>query len=86
LSNGFFEYAVKATCNISISQGEFEQEKTNRKVDMGEGGWSVEWPTSNGLIRQEVPQYGNHDRIMSHPQIAIAVMKAFQNRDPTFRE
>jgi abhydrolase domain-containing protein 12 len=86
LSNGFFEYAVKATCNISISQGEFEQEKTNRKVDMGEGGWSVEWPTSNGLIRQEVPQYGNHDRIMSHPQIAIAVMKAFQNRDPKFRE
>ncbi|KAF2829383.1 alpha/beta-hydrolase [Ophiobolus disseminans] len=84
LSNMFFENAVRAASDVDLDEAGFKKEKIRKLVDMEEGGWKVEWPTPRGLIRQEVPQYGVHDRIMMQPQIAMAVMRAFQNKDSNF--
>ncbi|KAH7076605.1 Alpha/Beta hydrolase protein [Paraphoma chrysanthemicola] len=84
LSNGFFECAVRAASHGNMSMEDFEKENARRRIDLDEGGWVVEWPTRNGYIRQEVPRYGIHEKIMAHPQIAMAVMRAFQYRDPMF--
>ncbi|KAH7408120.1 Alpha/Beta hydrolase protein [Phaeosphaeria sp. MPI-PUGE-AT-0046c] len=86
LSNDFFNHAAMAGSRQGMANDEFQEEKAKRRKDMGEGGWCVEWHTSKGLIRQEVPKYGNHDKIMAQPQIAMAVMRAFQHQDPGFRE
>lgn len=86
LSNELFNHAAMAVKLQGTTANEFEKEKAKRRIEMGEGGWCIEWPTQKGLIRQEVPRYGNHDKIMAQPQIAMAVMRAFQNRDPTFRD
>ncbi|KAH5134496.1 hypothetical protein HBH70_142770 [Parastagonospora nodorum] len=84
-SNSFFEDAVRAAGHSQLGDEEFEEEKKRRTNQMGEGGWSVEWPTSRGLIRQEVPRYGEHDKIMLHPSIALAVIRAFQSRESNFQ-
>ncbi|KAF1835365.1 alpha/beta-hydrolase [Decorospora gaudefroyi] len=84
LSNKFFEHAVGATKQKRMHQVEFNKEKESKTVLLGEGGWYVEWPTPNGVIRQEVPRYGVHDRIMMQPQIAMAVMRAFRSKDSAF--
>lgn len=86
MSNGFFEDAVRAAGEGEWDGEKFEKEKKERMVDMGEGGWAVEWETEKGVIRQEVVRYGEHDKIMASPQVAMAVMRAFQSRDPTFGE
>ncbi|CAJ2501917.1 Uu.00g047700.m01.CDS01 [Anthostomella pinea] len=57
-----------------MTQDELRIQKNERKVDMGQGGWYVEWPTPKGLIRQEVPRYGIHDRTMAYPQVAMALL------------
>lgn len=80
LSNDLFDHAALAASREGMTKDDILKEKVKRKQDMGEGGWCVEWPTSNGLIRQEVPKYGYHDKIMAQPQIAMAVMRASRNR------
>ena len=84
-SNAFFEHAVSAASDAEVEQVEFEKKKASQVIDMGEGGWHVEWPTPRGLIRQELLRYGVHDRIMMHPQIAMAVQRAVQSKDSGFR-
>lgn len=79
LSNEFFQCATAAPCDGRMSQIDIELEKEKRRIEMGEGGWAVEWPTARGLLRQEVTRYGLHDQIMAHPQIAMAVYRAFQS-------
>jgi abhydrolase domain-containing protein 12 len=83
LSDSLFEHAVGAARYEETSQDRFREEKAAKIVDMDQGGWHVEWPTSKGLIRQEVSRYGAHDRIMMHPQIAMAVMRAFESCEAT---
>jgi abhydrolase domain-containing protein 12 len=83
-SDELFEHAVSAANIGGMSRDEFEKRKAREIVDIGQGSWYVEWPTSNGLIRQEVLRYGVHDRTMMQPQIAMAVMRAFQSADPSF--
>lgn len=85
-SNVLFESTIIAASEVKMNRDEFKKGKAERKVEIDEGGWYVEWSTSRGLIRQEVPRYGGHDRIMSHNQIAMAVMRAFQSREPIFKE
>lgn len=83
-SNDFFRHAVLASCDEKVSKEGFEDEKTTRRIKMGEGGWFVEWPTAKGLIRQEVTRYGLHDKIMAYPHIALAICRAFQSTDSGF--
>jgi abhydrolase domain-containing protein 12 len=83
LSNTFFEHAVKASRDTAMENDEFEKQKAEWTVDMGDGGWAVEWPNSKSLIRQEVIRWGDHDKIMAQPQISMAVMRAFQAQDVT---
>ncbi|ETS83101.1 hypothetical protein PFICI_04977 [Pestalotiopsis fici W106-1] len=84
LSDEFFQCAVTASWDGTMSKVEFEQKKGASRTDMGEGGWFAEWRTAKGLIRQEVTRYGVHDKIMSHPQVAMAVYRAFQSANPLF--
>lgn len=80
-----FWHAVNATyANGSVSYEELEREKEIRKTDLGAGGWSVEWQTERGVIREEILKYGVHDKIMAYPAIGIAVLRAFQAADPAF--
>ncbi|KAI4602556.1 hypothetical protein KJ359_009804 [Pestalotiopsis sp. 9143b] len=83
-SNDFFKHAVLASSDEKVSTEEFENEKNTKKIDVGEGGWFIEWPTVNGLVRQEVTRYGLHDKIMAHPQVALAIYRAFQSTDSNF--
>jgi abhydrolase domain-containing protein 12 len=85
-SNEFFAHAVSAAKGGSIDRDEFKKMKAKKIFELGQRSWYVEWPTSNGLIRQEVLQYGVHDRIMMHPQIAMAVIRAFWSPDSLFPE
>ncbi|KUI54250.1 Monoacylglycerol lipase ABHD12 [Cytospora mali] len=76
--------AVNATSESNLSFGAFEEEKERKKIRLEEGGWSVEWHTEKGLIRQDMPKYGVHDKIMSYPIVGMAVLRAFQSVDPQF--
>ncbi|CAN8105612.1 unnamed protein product [Discula destructiva] len=77
-------HAVNATSEDDISFEAFEQEKERTKTRHGEGGWTVEWHTKKGLIRQDMPKHGVHDRVMSYPIVGMAVLRAFQSVDPKF--
>lgn len=80
-----FWHAVNATyASGSVSYEELEREKNMRKTDLGAGGWSMEWQTERGVIREEILKYGVHDKIMAYPAVGIAVLRAFQAADPTF--
>lgn len=77
-------HAVSATSETKLSFEAFGEEKERKKTRLGEGGWSVEWHTDKGLVRQDMPKYGVHDRIMSFPVVGMAVLRAFQSVDPQF--
>lgn len=77
-------HAVNATSETNLSFEAFEEEKERKKTRLGEGGWFVEWHTDKGLVRQDMPKYGVHDRIMSFPVVGMAVLRAFQSVDPRF--
>lgn len=80
-----FWHAVNATCvSGSVSLEDFEREKRMRRTDLGAGGSFVEWQTERGVIREEILEYGVHDKIMAYPAIGIAVLRAFQAADPAF--
>ena len=81
-----FWHAVNATYrNGGISYDELERKKDEKRIDLGAGGWSVEWRTEKGVIREEILKYGVHDKLMAYPAIGIAVLRAFRAADPTFR-
>ncbi|KAK8162741.1 Alpha/Beta hydrolase protein [Phyllosticta citrichinensis] len=79
-----FWHAVNATKSIGIGYEELEQEKQLIKKEWGSGGWTVEWRTDKGLIRQEMLKYGVHDRLMAYPATSLAILRAFQAADPEF--
>lgn len=51
-----------------------------RRVSLGEGGFTMLWETDRGSIRLEIPKYGVHDRLMSYPVTSLAVSRAFESR------
>ncbi len=79
-----FWHAVNAALSTGISYEDLEQEKNEKRVDLGDGGWSMEWRTSKGLIRERILNFGLHDKIMSYPAISMATMDAFQAADSSF--
>jgi abhydrolase domain-containing protein 12 len=83
-SEVLFWHAVDATSSNGITYDELEREKDEKRIDLGAGGWSMEWRTNNGVIRERILKFGLHDKIMSYPAIAMAAMDAFQAVDPTF--
>lgn len=83
-SEVMFWHAVNATAENGILFHTIEARKDALKIDLGEGGWEVEWKTPGGVIRQQMLKYGLHDKIMSYPVVALAVLKAFQNTHPGF--
>ncbi|KAJ4417722.1 hypothetical protein N0V82_005996 [Gnomoniopsis sp. IMI 355080] len=83
-TESLYWHAVNATSETDLSFEAFQEEKEKTKTRLGEGGWTVEWRTEKGLIRQDMPKYGVHDKIMSHPISGMAVLRAFQSMDPVF--
>jgi abhydrolase domain-containing protein 12 len=76
-------YAVNATLPAGISY-ELEQEKDEKKIDSGGGGWFVEWRTNKSVVREKILIFGVHDKVMSYPAIGMAAIDAFQATDPSF--
>lgn len=79
-----FWYAVNASQSSGMSFDDLESEKKQMTMDIGPGGWVVDWRTSKGLIRQEMLKYGVHDLQMTFPVTALAVLRTFQSSDPEF--
>lgn len=77
-------HAVNATVPTGISYDELEDEKAAKKTDLGSSGWSFEWRTKKGVIRERVVKYGFHDKLMGYPVTVLAILEAFQAEDPTF--
>lgn len=69
--------AVIATTSKGISFEELEREKEVGKTVLGERGWLFSRETERGVIREDVPKYGLHDKIMGYPIVSVAVMRAF---------
>ena len=79
-----FWHAVNATTTEGLSYDKLSDRKDLLKKNLGNGGWEVEWRTSNGVIRQQMLKYGLHDKVMAYPVVALAVLRAFQNAAPDF--
>lgn len=79
-----FWHAVNATNASPISFQELEVDKYREKVDLGPGGWCVDSTTQKGMVRMQILKYGKHDWQMTFPATSLAILRAFQNRDPGF--
>lgn len=76
-SETLFWHAVKGTTAQEITFDELDHNKQQNKTSLDAGGWSFEWRTEKGTIREEITRYGFHDRIMSYPIVSLAVHRAF---------
>ena len=74
-------HAVDASIDMSTAKKESANEKDAKKVDLGDGGWSVEWTPRAGTIREERPRYGGHNKIKVYPIVGFAVSRAFHAAD-----
>ncbi|RFU30374.1 hypothetical protein B7463_g5983, partial [Scytalidium lignicola] len=79
-----FWNAVNATSPVGISFEDLEEKKLELKKDLGAAGSVMEWKTENGLIREEILKTGLHDVIMGYPIVTMAVMRIFEDMDPSF--
>lgn len=79
-----FWHVVNATCATPISFPELEKDKARKKVDLGPGGWYVDWATQKGMIRLHILKYGPHDWQMVYPVTSSSVREAFQSTHPDF--
>lgn len=57
---------------------EVEKVKEGKKVDLGAGGWEIEWRGVGGVVREQICKYGLHDQVMSYPVVSLAVSRAFE--------
>lgn len=80
-TQSLFWHAVNATSDAGVTWAELQGHKERKRVDLGEGGWFVEWHTEKGFIRQDMPKYGVHDKVMAYPVVSMAVLRAFQSVD-----
>lgn len=76
-SEELFKSAVNATVPGGISHEALEERKEEGRNHLGAGGWTMEWKSSRGIIREEITKYGLHDRVMSYPIVSLAVLRAF---------
>lgn len=76
-SEELFHCAVNATVEEGVSREALEKRKEEEKSHLGAGGWTMEWKSKKGVIREEIAQYGLHDRVMSYPIVTLAVLRAF---------
>jgi abhydrolase domain-containing protein 12 len=72
-------HAVNASLPQGIRYDELEQEKDKVRQPLGAGGWVVERATEQGVLREEIVEFGLHDRLMSYPVVSLAVWRAFNN-------
>ncbi|KAI2465001.1 alpha/beta-hydrolase [Annulohypoxylon bovei var. microspora] len=79
-SEQVFWHAVNASLPEGIEYEVLEREKEASRMVRGAGGWVVDRRTAKGVIREEIMQYGLHDRIMSYPVVSSAIMRAFGNQ------
>jgi abhydrolase domain-containing protein 12 len=80
-----FWHAVNASSATAISFMDLEKEKARKGVDLGPGGWYLDWITQNGSIRLQILKYGEHDWQMTYPATTSALVRAFQSRQPEHR-
>lgn len=82
-SDVVFWHAVNATREGmgALTFDELEEEKAQKKVPLGAGGWEIEWEGKGGFVREQIVKYGLHDRIMSYPVVSLAVARAFHSED-----
>jgi len=80
-----FWHAVNASVPVGISYDELEERKRTSKRELGAAGSIMEWRTEHGVIREEILKTGLHDVVMGYPVITMAVMRAFEAKDASFR-
>jgi len=81
-SNGLFAAAANATTSTGMDLSLLEKMKARNTVDLGEGSFVSTWKAGgNKIIRQQVVSYGGHNRVMTYPHVALAVLKAFELDD-----
>ncbi|KAF2149578.1 alpha/beta-hydrolase [Myriangium duriaei CBS 260.36] len=62
-SDKLYWSTVNATLPQSASDEQLEDMKLTGRKDLGAGGWVVDRKTARGVLRQEITEYGLHDRI-----------------------
>lgn len=81
-SDILYWHAVNASSPSGIKFEDFEPKKEASKKPIGAGGWTVDWRTEDGIIREDIVKYGVHDKIMSYPVVSLAVLRAFASSNP----
>lgn len=76
-SEQLFWHAVNASLPTGISFQELTRHKEAARVHTDQGGWSVTHKSNKGVIREQITQYGVHDKIMGYPVVSLAVLNAF---------
>lgn len=82
-SEQLFWHAVNASTPTAISYDALEKEKSKSRMDLGAGGWSMDWRSKYGVIREEIIKHGMHDITMSYPIVSLAVLRAFCDSHPS---
>jgi abhydrolase domain-containing protein 12 len=76
-SDQLFWHAVNASQPDGILFEDLQEEKERSKV-FRSAGWVAEHRTLKGVVREEITEWGLHDRIMSYPIVSLAVLRAFE--------
>ncbi|KKY36413.1 putative abhydrolase domain-containing protein 12 [Diaporthe ampelina] len=76
-SEQLFWHAVNASLPAGISFQELDKKKEAARVHRDAGGWSVTHKSGKGIIREQITQYGVHDKIMGYPVVSLEVLEAF---------
>lgn len=70
-------HAIKGIEDRTMAFDELEHEKSPRKQDLAAGGWRIDWHGKKGTVREQILEYGLHDRIMGYPVVSLAILEAF---------
>jgi abhydrolase domain-containing protein 12 len=76
-SETLFWDAVGATVSEDEKADEVRQRMMTQRKPLGASGWRIQRETQHGVLRQEIVEYGLHDRVMSYPIVSLAVWRAF---------
>ncbi|KAH9904824.1 Alpha/Beta hydrolase protein [Xylariomycetidae sp. FL2044] len=85
-----FWHAVSATRDTPRSFESLQNQIARCKVDLGPGGWYIDYTTEKspttqkGTIRLHILRYGEHDWQMTYPITSSAVLRVLKCRDPDF--
>jgi abhydrolase domain-containing protein 12 len=74
-----FYHAVNATTPGGYGIESFGVMKEKSKLDLGGGGSIVEHKSDKGTIREVIIKYGNHNKLVAYPVVAIAALRAFES-------